>query len=217
MPCGGYENCPLFPAKGKGGLCGGRPGADGLWMNGWTRGTGAVMAPGMRLWRGCLPAGEAVDVFAVVAVEFDEGAEGVVSEVEFVDESGDVFFPCADVGEAGRHADLAQEGAEGVDAGDEIDLIIGQACASIMPDTSDASETPETPESSETLDGQHPQDTAPTTPSRQCTIATQATLIAFSQRADGTTADSASIAMRPEEALTIMSLPDSLPVIATRR
>ena len=78
-------------------------------------------------------------------------------------------------------------------------------------------ETPETPESSETPDGQHPQDTAPTTPSRQCTIATQATLIAFSQRADGTTADSASIAMRPEEALTIMSLPDSLPVIATRR
>lgn len=106
---------------------------------------------------------------------------------------------------------------EGVDAGDEIDLMIGQACASITPDTSDASETPETPESSETPDGQHPQDTAPTTPSRQCTIATQATLIAFSQRADGTTADSASIAMRPEEALTIMSLPDSLPVIATRR
>ena len=126
MPCGGYENCPLFPAKGKGGLCGGRPGADGLWMNGWTRGTGAVMAPGMRLWRGCLPAGEAVDVFAVVAVEFDEGAEGVVSEVEFVDESGDVFFPCADVGEAGRHADLAQEGAEGVDAGAGCGFGVGE-------------------------------------------------------------------------------------------
>lgn len=95
-------------------------------MAGWTRGTGAVMAPGVRLWRGCRTAGEAVDVFAVVAVEFDECAEGVVSELEFVCQGGDVGFAGADFGEAGRHADLAQEGAEGVDAGAGCGFGVGE-------------------------------------------------------------------------------------------
>ena len=129
----GQGKCP-FDGQGVQGVCragsvfqyGSRVFAEGV--------TGAVVAPGVRLWCGCGPTGEAVDVFAVVAVEFDEGAEGVVSEVEFVDESGDVFFPCADVGEAGRHADLAQEGAEGVDAGAGCGFGVGEVHVA-SPDT----------------------------------------------------------------------------------
>lgn len=130
---------------------------------------------------------------------------------------------------------------EGVDAGDEIDLIVGQPCRTIMPPdgdgtangngTTNGNDMVDTPGAAHTdtpmpvptdvptdaASEQTGQDTAPEHRDRQCTIASKATLIAFNERADGTTADSASIAMRPGEALTVMSLPDSLPVIAARR
>lgn len=126
---------------------------------------------------------------------------------------------------------------EGVDAGDEIDLIVGQPCGTIMPpdgngttngngtaDGNDMVDTPDVaptdtpmPVPTDAASEQTGQDTAPEHRDRQCTIASKATLIAFNERADGTTADSASIAMQPGEALTVMSLPDSLPVIAARR
>ena len=64
--------------------------------------------------------------FAVVAVEFDEGADGAVADLELVEQFGDVVFSCTDTGKTRRHADHFQKGPECADAvaGSDVGMLV---------------------------------------------------------------------------------------------
>ena len=62
------------------------------------------------------PTGQTIDLFAIAPVEFDEGTDGVVADLELVEQQGNIVFPCADTGEAGGHANHFQKGPEGANA-----------------------------------------------------------------------------------------------------
>ncbi|AGH41745.1 SAF domain-containing protein [Bifidobacterium thermophilum] len=121
-------------------------------------------------------------------------------------------------------------------AGDTVDLIVGQSCDAIG--YSASSSTAENAGTDDGQQAQQPQAQAPSQtpeeyppadasagtdsqPGQPCVIAQEATVIAVpSDTSDGVapgTDSKTAIAMRPEEALALMRLPDGLPVIAARR
>lgn len=121
-------------------------------------------------------------------------------------------------------------------AGDTVDLIVGQSCDAIGysassstaehagTDDGQQAQQPQAQAPSQTPEEYPPADASAGTdsqPDQPCVIAQEATVIAVpSDTSDGVTpgADSkTAIAMRPEEALALMRLPDGLPVIAARR
>lgn len=115
---------------------------------------------------------------------------------------------------------------DGMDAGDTIDVIVGQSCPAIgyanaEPTETNDHEAPYPPNETGTQPSasQPAQSSAPpdSTPNQQCVIASRATVITVpSDDAPPGVDSKTSIAMRPEEALALMRLPDDLPVIAAR-
>lgn len=126
-------------------------------------------------------------------------------------------------------------------AGDTVDLIVGQSCDAIGYSASSSTaehagtddgqqaqqpqaQQPRAQAPSQTPEEYPPADASAGTdsqPGQPCVIAQEATVIAVpSDTSDGVapgTDSKTAIAMRPEEALALMRLPDGLPVIAARR
>ena len=126
-------------------------------------------------------------------------------------------------------------------AGDTVDLIVGQSCDAIVYSASSSTaenvgtddgqqaqqpqaQQPQIQAPSQTPEEYPPADASAGTdsqPGQPCVIAQEATVITVpSGSSDGVTPGTDSktaIAMRPEEALALMRLPDGLPVIAARR
>lgn len=126
-------------------------------------------------------------------------------------------------------------------AGDTVDLIVGQSCDAIGYSASSSTaehagtddgqqaqqpqaQQPRAQAPSQTPEEYPPADVSAGTdsqPGQPCVIAQEATVIAVpSDTSDGVapgTDSKTAIAMRPEEALALMRLPDGLPVIAARR
>lgn len=126
-------------------------------------------------------------------------------------------------------------------AGDTVDLIVGQSCDAIGYSASSSTaenagtddgqqaqqpqaQQPQIQAPSQTTEEYPPADASAGTdsqPGQPCVIAQEATVITVpSNSSDGVTPGTDSktaIAMRPEEALALMRLPDGLPVIAARR
>ncbi len=121
-------------------------------------------------------------------------------------------------------------------AGDTVDLIVGQSCDAIGysassstaehagTDDGQQAQQPQAQAPSQTPEEYPPADASAGTdsqPGQPCVIAQEATVIAVpSDTSDGVapgTDSKTAIAMRPEEALALMRLPDGLPVIAARR
>ena len=121
-------------------------------------------------------------------------------------------------------------------AGDTVDLIVGQSCDAIGysassstaehagTDDGQQAQQPQAQAPSQTPEEYPPADASAGTDSQSgqpCVIAQEATVIAVpSDTSDGVapgTDSKTAIAMRPEEALALMRLPDGLPVIAARR
>ena len=126
-------------------------------------------------------------------------------------------------------------------AGDTVDLIVGQSCDAIGYSASSSTaehagtddgqqaqqpqaQQPQAQAPSQTPEEYPPADVSAGTDSQTgqpCVIAQEATVIAVpSDTSDGVapgTDSKTAIAMRPEEALALMRLPDGLPVIAARR
>ncbi|MGN0108773.1 MAG: SAF domain-containing protein [Bifidobacterium sp.] len=125
-------------------------------------------------------------------------------------------------------------------AGDTVDLIVGQSCDAIGYSASSSTaedigtdgqqtqqsqdQQPQDQALSQALEEYPPADTSAGTDSQSgqpCVIAQEATVITVPSDASDGVAPGANgktaIAMRPEEALALMRLPDGLPVIAARR
>lgn len=109
---------------------------------------------------------------------------------------------------------------DGMDAGDTVDVIAGQSCPAIGYADAEPAAADTQPSADEPAPSPDPPDSTPdqhSTSGQQCVIASRATVITVpSDDAPPGVDSKTSIAMRPQEALALMRLPDGLPVIAAR-